>query len=1275
MSSQGFEVRLTANVDSYTSAMTKAEASTKSMSSSSSANMAKLGGQMQKVGGELSRNVTLPLVGAGVAAIAMSSKYETAFARMEGLAGVTADEVDGLKASVLDLSGRTAQAPQDLADALYQASSSGLDTATAMAAVEVAAKGAAAGMGSAADIVGLVASAVASYGSANINAAKATDILTAAIREGRADPAELAGTLGRVLPIANAVGISFEEVGGATAYLSNIMGDTNRTVTSLQGLLVKLASPTAQGRQALLDMGTSAAELQASIDKDGLLGALDLLKTHGFQENSQAMTQLFDDIEGRQGALALMADESGTLAATMDKVAHSAGSLDSAFTVVTNTSGFKMKQAWAEIQVALIQAGDAIMPIVSGIAGGIAKLAGIFGDLPKPVQMIVIGFLAMAAAAGPLLALSGSMIKNYKEVKTALTSAATGATVTGLAFGALGLVMVGATAWYAENARKKAELVAITNDFVAALKDEADGQQGAVDAAIAKGLSDQKLIDAGKKLNISVSDMAKIIRGEVVPAYANWQKAADKYGITVGTTNQVQNQVGTQTKVTAANIAELGAAFSFVNSKLAPLNDGFENANSQLALSTQVERELNEVFGQGTASIVEHGGAAGRAADSLKGLTDVVAQVPDVTDEETAAIKSATDALNAQVKALQDDLTAQEALLDFARRAADAQYALAASTDDYDRFLEDLPGKLDDIDKSKDTDAEKTRQINQLYRDGSKLAASMADDVVTAYDDASNGATTAKQKGDLWRESMLNSALAASGPVRQSILDYVLAVNEVPAEKQTAIVAAIDAGDLTTAIALLDGASETRKVEVQADVDDKSLGDTNRKLGDLEDPLHAKLIVDADTSLANGKITLMLGRAGTFHQSAAGRFVDHPMVSTLGEGGLPEVVFPLTKPGRIAELMSDRRVSGPIFGAVGGGPVRSAEGRVVNLTHMSVPASGTSVAGGGTDQDKVMEREFQRDAISYEVYRAYLMKRKEGLALYSDDEQDLFDRIQQLDETQAKRRDDDAQAQTDTADRIQKYLFDTNQISLGDYEKYLEGRRGSYAQYTAEWFALSGQIIDIQHQMDSAAQAATAAVFDQAHAVQSLADANQANNDADAEYNAAAAKVASTNANRGSTVEDKQSAVDEFNRAATAHANTAFNLREAQAANQGLLPGTPDWAKFMRKELIADIAYSHAIGRDNLANAIDRLLLGIPSFAGGGYIPATPGGRLIRVAEAGQGEYMTPANRIHAMAGSGGTTTVNNYYRIDVGTALDRPAVARELSQLLREHDRVNGRN
>ena len=69
----------------------------------------------------------------------MASDFDGAFVNMQTLAGVSADEVEGLKKSVLGLAGETGKAPKELADALYFIRSAGLDGKVALGVVGIAA--------------------------------------------------------------------------------------------------------------------------------------------------------------------------------------------------------------------------------------------------------------------------------------------------------------------------------------------------------------------------------------------------------------------------------------------------------------------------------------------------------------------------------------------------------------------------------------------------------------------------------------------------------------------------------------------------------------------------------------------------------------------------------------------------------------------------------------------------------------------------------------------------------------------------------------------------------------------------------------------------------------------------------------------------------------------------------------------------------------------------------------------------------------------------------
>lgn len=642
MSDKSFNVVLSARVDQYTAAMDKAASSTTSMQASAGRDFDKLGGKMQSVGKKMSIGVTLPLVAVGAAAINASADFESSFARMVGLAGVTSDEVDGLKSSVLKLAGETAQAPQDLADALYDASSAGLDTKQAMDAVTLAAKASAVGMGSAKDVVGLVASATASYGADAITASHAVDVLTAAVREGRADPAELASSMGKMLPIASQLGISFDEVSGATAYLSNIFGNTSQTVTALQGFMTKLVSPTQQGRDALAEMGTSVEELHKAIDDNGLMGALELLKSKGFAGNQQALRALFDDIEGYQGALALLNDNSGKLGTTLDAVKGSAGSLDEAFKGVSDTAGFKMKQAWADVQVALIQAGDIIMPIVSGIAGAVADVASAFGDLPAGAQIAVLAIVGVAAAIGPVIGTIGSLVKSVSIAKGAMAamSMETMATMAGVAAG-IGLLVL-ALSWMTEDSKSTAISAGVFSD---ALK-TATERLGSVEGGMHKVSTAMEDMSPGlKTLGQAVLDALPAndagSRSDAV------RKALGQLGLTVDDTGEAFSKLGGE--------LTLPSARGFLD-----MTKGFTDAQKEFMAQALLSQKNIGDYGRSLESATGPGKLFTQAqADAAQGLATLRANAADVSlggiadtfTYSAAAANEFTQGLVAQAKA------------------------------------------------------------------------------------------------------------------------------------------------------------------------------------------------------------------------------------------------------------------------------------------------------------------------------------------------------------------------------------------------------------------------------------------------------------------------------------------------------------------------------------------------------------------------------------------------------------------------------------------------
>ena len=381
--------------------------------------------KMGAIGKKLSLAVTAPLVGLGVAAGKMAMDFDDSMSKIVGLVGIGADEVDKMRESVLGLAGETAQAPVQLADAMFVVQSAGLRGADAMQALEFAAKAGSAGLGETADVARSVAGALNAYGSDVLSAAEATDIIVATARAGNFETSQFAGALGDVLPFAQAAQASFEDVGGAVALLTRTNGNASKSITQVTALFRAFAAPSRQTQTLLAEVGLSAQDMRDAMAEQGLTGALRTLD-EALGGNREQLGLVLGSSEATAAALQVLNADANTLEGTFGTVANSAGLTDEAFDAASETAGFKFRQAVQSLQATMITFGDELAPVISAVSGGMTSIANALGSIPGPMKTVMVGVAGVVAAFGPLLLIGSKAITMFVAMKARAVVMATG---------------------------------------------------------------------------------------------------------------------------------------------------------------------------------------------------------------------------------------------------------------------------------------------------------------------------------------------------------------------------------------------------------------------------------------------------------------------------------------------------------------------------------------------------------------------------------------------------------------------------------------------------------------------------------------------------------------------------------------------------------------------------------------------------------------------------------------------------------------------------------
>jgi TP901 family phage tail tape measure protein len=365
------------------------------------------------VGKSLQTRLALPLALAGGAAIKMATDFDKSMTKVKSLVGIAGDEVDRMGATAKTMAKEFGVSSAKAAEALFFITSAGLRGDEAMQTLEASLKASAVGLGETATIADLATSAMNAYGSDTLGASDATDILTAAVREGKLEANELAGAMGAVLPVASNMGVSFNEVGAAFAAMSRTGTDARVGATQLTAILSGLLKPTEQAEQALNAMGLSSAGLKQQIKDEGLLATLNTLKT-AFDSNADAAQVVFPNIRALKGVLDLLGSGVEVNRGIFERMNSTMGMTQTAFDATAQSAEFRLRKAMNSSKESFAQLGATLLtgflPIFQQVSTVIQNVFKAFFNLDEGTQKLILGLGAFAIVLPTIITLVGGLV-------------------------------------------------------------------------------------------------------------------------------------------------------------------------------------------------------------------------------------------------------------------------------------------------------------------------------------------------------------------------------------------------------------------------------------------------------------------------------------------------------------------------------------------------------------------------------------------------------------------------------------------------------------------------------------------------------------------------------------------------------------------------------------------------------------------------------------------------------------------------------------------------
>ena len=379
--------RLSANISPFQKGLNKAGRS-----------MDKFGRQMQQTGKNLSMKLTAPIVALGAISFSVFKSFEAEMSKVKAVSGATAEEFKMLSDNAKSLGASTMFTAREVAGLQTEFAKLGF-TASEITKVTQATLNLAQASGSdlarAAEVAG---STLRAFGLDASQTGMLTDVMAKSFTSSAMDMETFAESMKFVAPVAKAAGMSVQETSAMLAVLANAGIKGSQAGTALRRIISEIGATGKTTGEALKDLASKGLDLADAKDEVGRSAQSALLVLAGGVDQIAPLTESF---KNSAGAAAELADEMGNNALGASKRMESA------------------------IEGLGISIGEIIAVAFVPIIEAIAKFAGWLNKTSKETKTTIVVFAGLVAAIGPLMFITGGVIRNFKFLRFAMVKSNT----------------------------------------------------------------------------------------------------------------------------------------------------------------------------------------------------------------------------------------------------------------------------------------------------------------------------------------------------------------------------------------------------------------------------------------------------------------------------------------------------------------------------------------------------------------------------------------------------------------------------------------------------------------------------------------------------------------------------------------------------------------------------------------------------------------------------------------------------------------------------------
>lgn len=375
-----------------------------------------LGSALSTVGGMLSKNVSVPLLGVGTASTKVAMDFEAAMSEVKAISGATTTEFKALEEKAIEMGAKTKFSAKESADAFKYMAMAGWDASAMMEGISGIMDLAAASGEDLALTSDIVTDALTAFGLQASDSAHFADVLAQASSKSNTNVALMGETFKYVAPVAGALGYSVEDVSVAIGLMANSGIKGSQAGTALRATMTRLAKPTDAVAIAMEKYNISITDAEGNMKPLSTLLVEMRDRFSGLTEAEKAsLAATLAGQEGMSGLLAIV-NASGTDFENLTKQINNAdgASEQMAKTMMDNTKG-SLEQFSGAAESAGIIIGKKLMPEIREVLDTGTELIEKFNSMSDAEQENILKMAKLAVTIPLATKASGVFIKTIAK--------------------------------------------------------------------------------------------------------------------------------------------------------------------------------------------------------------------------------------------------------------------------------------------------------------------------------------------------------------------------------------------------------------------------------------------------------------------------------------------------------------------------------------------------------------------------------------------------------------------------------------------------------------------------------------------------------------------------------------------------------------------------------------------------------------------------------------------------------------------------------------------